>query len=227
MNNYRSVLQVPRGDMLMIMGDFNARVGNDIATWQGVIGRFGLGEQNENGVRLLDFCAMNQLVIMNTLFQHRSCHQMTWFHPAESSQAGGGHVLDYILANRQFRTSVLDTRVYCNTHLDSDHCLLVSKLRLKLRAKCRMAKQHPRPQVDSRYLNQQQVDDFRALLSEKLAIYWAEEQFGRSLAHTQGESIRCTLLPAHYSRDGIGRLGHCSLLPCGDRLHWRLLSTLS
>ena len=94
---------------------------------------------------------------------------MTWFHPAESSKAGGGYVLDYILMNRQFCTSVLDTRVYRNTHLDSHHRLLVSKLRLKLRARCSMAQQHPRPQVDSRYLNQQQVDDFRALLSEKLA----------------------------------------------------------
>ena len=61
------VRQVPRNDMLMIMGDFNARVGNDIAMWQGIIGQFGPGGQNENGVRLLDFCAMNQLVITNTL----------------------------------------------------------------------------------------------------------------------------------------------------------------
>ena len=36
------VRQVPRGDMLVIMGDFNVRVGNDAATWQGTIGRFDL-----------------------------------------------------------------------------------------------------------------------------------------------------------------------------------------
>ena len=51
--------QVPKRDMLVIMGDFNARVGNDVATWQGTIGRFGPEEQNGNGVRLLDFCALN------------------------------------------------------------------------------------------------------------------------------------------------------------------------
>ena len=36
------VRQVLRRDMLVIMGDFNARVGNDAAMWQGTIGRFDL-----------------------------------------------------------------------------------------------------------------------------------------------------------------------------------------
>ena len=45
--------------MLMIMGDFNARVGNDLAPWWGAIGRFVPEKQNENVVRLLDFCALN------------------------------------------------------------------------------------------------------------------------------------------------------------------------
>lgn len=69
--------QVPRRDMLMIMGEFNARVGNDAATWLGTIGRFGPGEQNENRVRLLDFCSLNGLVITNTIFKHCPCHQHT------------------------------------------------------------------------------------------------------------------------------------------------------
>ena len=114
-------------------GDFNARVGNNAATWRGTIGQFGPAEQNENGVWLLDFCAPNGLVITNTLFQHRPCHQHTWFHPAKSSQSG--HILDYVLVNRRYRSSVLDTRVYRKTHLESDHHLLISKVRFKLKAR--------------------------------------------------------------------------------------------
>lgn len=60
------VKQVPVRDMLLIMGDFNARVGNDITTWRGTLGRFGPAEQNENGVKLLDFCALNDLAITNS-----------------------------------------------------------------------------------------------------------------------------------------------------------------
>lgn len=154
--------------MLLILGDFNARVGTDADTWQGVIGQFGPAEQNENGVRLLDFCAVNRLVVTNTLFQHRPCHQLTWFHPAESSRTGRGHVLDYVLVNQRFRSSVLDTRVYRKTQLESDHRLLVSRVRLKLKARRRRTQRHLRHQVDARYLEKQQVLDSRTLLAGQL-----------------------------------------------------------
>ena len=111
-------------DMLLVMGDFNARIGNDVDAWRGTIGMFGPGELNEKGVKLLDFCAFNNLVVTNTLFQHRPCHQQTWFHPADST--GLGHMLDYVLVNYCFRSSVLDTRVYTNTYLQSDHRMEVT-----------------------------------------------------------------------------------------------------
>ena len=65
---------VPKRDMLHIMGDFNARVGNDARSWQGLLGRFGSEEQNPNGDRLLDFCSFNGMVGTNTVFQHRPRH---------------------------------------------------------------------------------------------------------------------------------------------------------
>ena len=83
--------------MLLVLGNFNARVGNNAVTWQGIIGRFRPGGYNENGVLLMDYCALNGLVVTNQLFQHCSCHQYTWFHPAESAQTGIGHVLEYVL----------------------------------------------------------------------------------------------------------------------------------
>ena len=69
--------RVPKFDMLLVMGDFNARVGSDTVAWQGTIGRFGPKEWNENAVKLLEFCALNSLVVTNTMFQHRPCHQQT------------------------------------------------------------------------------------------------------------------------------------------------------
>ena len=45
---------------------------------RGVIGKFGLGKQNEAEQRLTEFCQENTLVIANTLFQQRKRrhHQM-------------------------------------------------------------------------------------------------------------------------------------------------------
>ena len=57
----------PKEDVLFIIGDLNAKVGSQETP--GVIGKFGLGIQNEAGQRLIEFCQENALVIANTLFQ--------------------------------------------------------------------------------------------------------------------------------------------------------------
>jgi len=36
--------------------------------WHGVCGHHGVEKMNESGENLLSFCAMNQLVVMNTMF---------------------------------------------------------------------------------------------------------------------------------------------------------------
>ena len=160
------VRKTPKHDMLLVMGDFNARVGNDADAWQGTIDRFGPEELNENGVKLLDFCAFNNLEVTNTLFQHRPCHQQTWFHPADS--AGLGHMMDYVLVKHCFRSSVLDTRVYRKTYLQSDHRLVVSRVRLKLKAKRRRSQQEPRYQMDRRLLEEDHVQEFARVMEEGL-----------------------------------------------------------
>ena len=129
---------VPSSDMLVIMGDFNARVGSDCSSWTSVMGPHGIGEHNGNGQRLLDFCASNQLIISNTWFQHKLLHRTTWFRNGDRSRPG--HMIDYILVNKRFRTSVLDTRVYRSTLHESDHELVISSLRFKIKAKRRQAR---------------------------------------------------------------------------------------
>ena len=57
----------PQKDVLFIIGDWNAKVGNQ--ELPGVTGKFGLGVENEAGQRLTEFCQENALVIANTLFQ--------------------------------------------------------------------------------------------------------------------------------------------------------------
>ena len=57
----------PKKDVLLITGDWNAKVGSQETP--GVTGKFGLGVRNEAGQRLIEFCQENALVMENTLFQ--------------------------------------------------------------------------------------------------------------------------------------------------------------
>ena len=66
-----TINRISHNDVLVMLGDFNSRVGvldtgNDL--WQGVIDKHGLGEPNFVGEDFLEFCALNQFSIMNTWF---------------------------------------------------------------------------------------------------------------------------------------------------------------
>ena len=77
--------RMPADDILVVLGDFNARVGrrdgvNDM--WRLVQGRHGIGTCSEAGEQCLEFCAVNSLTIMNTWFEKPQVHVATWKHPA-------------------------------------------------------------------------------------------------------------------------------------------------
>ena len=66
-------------DVIFIIGDWNAKVGSQETP--GVIGKFGLGVQNEAGQMVIKFCQENTLIIANTLFQQCKRRLYTWTSP--------------------------------------------------------------------------------------------------------------------------------------------------
>ena len=69
----------PNRNVHFIIGDWNAKVGNQEIT--GVTGKFGLGVQNEAGQWLSQFYQENALGIANTLFQQHKRQLYTWASP--------------------------------------------------------------------------------------------------------------------------------------------------
>ena len=70
-----------RTDKHIFLGDFNASVGTDHQTWEGVIGSEGVGKCNSNGLLLLRKYAEYELLITNTVFRLPTRRKTTWMHP--------------------------------------------------------------------------------------------------------------------------------------------------
>ena len=121
--------QVHNHDMLIITGDMNAKVGNLVNGLGRVMGQHGLGTVNDNGERLKEFCDFNEMVITGTVFPHKEIHKQSWMSPDGRTK----NQIDHTLVNRKFRTSVLDTRAMRSADVASDHYLVRSTIRLKLK----------------------------------------------------------------------------------------------
>ena len=120
---------IPQTELIILAGDFNAHVGADRSGWEQTLGRFGHGEINDNGLRLLSFAASNNLVVGNSQFQHPRKHQLTWRNPSGEDSA----ILDYILINFRFRSSLKDVRAMRGPDCGSDHYLVRAKVQLRLK----------------------------------------------------------------------------------------------
>ena len=94
-----------------------------------VTGKFGLGMRNEAGQRLIEFCQENALVIANTLFQQHKRRLYTWTSPDGKHR----NQIDYIFCNQSWRSSIQSAKTRPGIDCGSDHELLITKFRLKLK----------------------------------------------------------------------------------------------
>ena len=117
----------PKKDAPFIIGDWNAKVGNQKTPI--VTGKFGLGVENEAGQRLIGFCQENALVIEITLSQQHKRRLYTWISPDGQYQ----NQIDYILCSQKWKSSILSAKIRPGADCGSDHELFVAKFKLKLK----------------------------------------------------------------------------------------------
>ena len=65
--------QTPKKDILVVQGDWKAKVGRDVCgNWEGIYGPFCNDDTKERGLRLLEFATFNDLVLAITFGHHKA-----------------------------------------------------------------------------------------------------------------------------------------------------------
>ena len=131
--------KIPPSDKILLLGDFNARVGTDHEGWDGVLGKHGVGNENSNGTALLSLCSQKELIITNTLFQQDQRFITSWMHPGNKKW----HLIDYVITRKRDAKDVLHTKAMCGSLICSDHKLIKCKLAVRRRKPVRHNAQNP------------------------------------------------------------------------------------
>ena len=122
--------KIPMHDIVIILGDMNAKVGREVDVFGPVIGVHSAHEEcNDNGTRLASFANANRLVIGGTTFQHKAIHKETWNSPDGNTK----NQIDHILISQRFRSALADVRSYRGADCDSDHNMVGAKIKMKLK----------------------------------------------------------------------------------------------
>ena len=135
---------VPSQNKLILLGDFNARVGSDYQTWEGVLGRNGVGNINSNGLQLLRTCTEHKLLITNTVFRLPLRNRTSWMHPRSKHW----HLIDYVITHAKDNHDIQVTKAMCGVDCWTDHRLIISKLKFRIQPP-----HHPQGKKASKKLN--------------------------------------------------------------------------
>ena len=137
------ITNIPSTEQLIILGDFNARVGAHCDSRPSCFGPFEVEKLKENGQRLLGLCTFHNLCITNSFFKTKPQHKVSWRHPHSKHC----HQLDLILVRRAAIKNVLHTRSYHSADCDTDHSLVCCKIRLQPKT-FHCAKKPGTPRID-------------------------------------------------------------------------------
>ena len=118
----KGIKQVKTTDVVIIMGDFNAKVGKGGSGNE--VGEHGLGERNARGDRLVQFCQEQEMVVTNTYYEKPERRLYTWRSPGDIAR----NQIDFILIKKRYRNSVKDVKTYPGADVNSDHNLLIGRV---------------------------------------------------------------------------------------------------
>ncbi|KAK3548972.1 hypothetical protein QTP70_022655 [Hemibagrus guttatus] len=120
---------IPTGERVAIGADFNGHVGEGNTGDEEVIGKFGVKERNLEGQMVVDFAKRMDMAVVNTYFQKREEHRVTY-------KSGGRRTqVDYILCRRGNLKEISDCKVVVGESVARQHRMVVCRMTLMV---CKM-----------------------------------------------------------------------------------------
>jgi endonuclease/exonuclease/phosphatase family metal-dependent hydrolase len=114
--------------MKILLGDFNAKGGRE-DIFKPIIGNKSLHEaNNDNRVRVVNFATLKNLIVKSTTFPHHNLHKHTWTSPDGVTH----HQIDNVLIDKRQHSNILDVRSFREADCDTDHYLVLTKLRERI-----------------------------------------------------------------------------------------------
>ncbi|GCB61241.1 hypothetical protein scyTo_0007011 [Scyliorhinus torazame] len=113
--------------MLIIMGDINAKLQADNTECERAKGQHVRGNINVNGEMLVDFCLNNNCNTRGTILSHKGIRKLMWRSPDGRTV----NQIDHIILNSKWRC-LQDVKGHCGADVNSDHYLVIAKVKLKL-----------------------------------------------------------------------------------------------
>lgn len=150
---------VKKNEALIVMGDFNAKVGQGRVG--NVVGDFGLGERNGKGDTLIQFCQEEKLTVANTWSKLPPRRLYTWQSPLHKPDHIVRNQIDFLLIRQRFRNGLHGVKTYPGTDIGSDHNPVVSTLKIRLKK----LKQVHKKKID---INNLKKDEIRTKAKEKI-----------------------------------------------------------
>ena len=130
-----TIMEVPKKDILIIQGDWNAKVGPDTyENWAETVKRFGISKTNNRGLRLLEFARGHCLCLSQHSPPPTSCLKLQL-----GTQIKGKFTIKltsfWLLQHFKSSINKAKTRTFPGADISSDHDLMMTTFKLKLKAK--------------------------------------------------------------------------------------------
>ncbi|KAK3518743.1 hypothetical protein QTP70_010884 [Hemibagrus guttatus] len=116
------MVSIPTGERVVIGADFNVGEGNKGD--EEVMGKFGVKERNLEGQMVVDFTKRMDMAVVNTYFQKREEHRVTY-------KSGGRRTqVDYILCRRSTLKEISDCKVVVGESVARQQGMVVCRMTL-------------------------------------------------------------------------------------------------